>query len=112
MREHTGLSLPRTSPATELRPCDAITIVVAMRLTRGEGRVDARQAAKRGAGHTSSMTPLTVALLRVAAVLAGASIIVGIAQPGFWLGAAIIAASFAATVLASLLQRPQKTGYR
>jgi hypothetical protein len=58
------------------------------------------------------MNQLTMALLRVAAVLTGASIIVGIAQPGFWLGAAVIAASFAATIIASLVQRPQKTGYR
>jgi hypothetical protein len=58
------------------------------------------------------MNPLTMALLRVLAVLAGASIIVGIAQPGFWIGASIIAASFAAAIIASLVQRPPKTGYR
>jgi len=58
------------------------------------------------------MTPLTIALLRVAAVLTGASIIVGIAHPGFWIGAGLIAASFAVTLVGSLVQRPQKTGYR
>jgi len=58
------------------------------------------------------MNPLTMALLRVAAVLMGASLIVGIAHPGFWVGAAIIVASFAATLVASLVQRPRKTGYR
>jgi len=58
------------------------------------------------------MNPLTMALLRVAAALAGASIIVGIAHPGFWVGAAIIVASSAATLVASLVQRPHKTGYR
>ena len=58
------------------------------------------------------MKPLTMALLRLAAVSTGALIIVGIAQPGFWLGAGIVAASFAATLVASLVQRPQKTGYR
>jgi hypothetical protein len=58
------------------------------------------------------MNPLTMALLRVAAALIGASIIVGIAHPGFWVGAAIIVVSFAATLVASLVQRPHKTGYR
>jgi hypothetical protein len=58
------------------------------------------------------MKPLALALLRVAAVSVGAFIIVSIAQPGFWLGAGIVVASFAATAVASLAQPPQKTGYR
>ena len=58
------------------------------------------------------MNLLAMALLRVAAVLAGVITIVTIAQPGFWLGAGMIAASFIATVIASLVQRPPKTGYR
>ena len=58
------------------------------------------------------MKPLALALLRVAAVSAGTIIIVSIAQPQFWLGAAIIAAGLAATLVASLAEPPQKTGYR
>ena len=58
------------------------------------------------------MTTLNIALLRIVAVLAGALIIVSIAQPGFWLGAAIVVASFTAALIASLVQGPQKTGYR
>ncbi|MBV9192040.1 MAG: hypothetical protein JO292_13265 [Betaproteobacteria bacterium] len=58
------------------------------------------------------MKPLTNALLRIGAVLTGAAIIIGIAQPGLWMGAGILAASFAAALGVSLAQPPQKTGYR
>ena len=58
------------------------------------------------------MNLLAMALLRVAAVLAGVITILTIAHPGFWLSAVIVIASFAATLVASLVQRPPKTGYR
>ena len=58
------------------------------------------------------MTTLTMTLLRVAAVSGGVITIVTIAQPSFWLGAVMIVASFAATLVGSLLQGAPKTGYR
>ena len=55
------------------------------------------------------MSPLLVALLRGAAVGAGALItVVSVMDAGFWIGAAITGGAFLATFLASLLSKKKE----